>query len=280
MKVVLADASRSHYEVLGVRRDATLEEIRQAHRHLAMMLHPDRHLSAPEGERKLVGRRMREVNEAWTVLSDGDHRFEYDRLLHDAELREALSRSGEQPAYRCESTQTGSRPISDDVPPGHSSPHVADDVTESYHRTFAHTNGSADEAVFYDAIENEDAGSHFAFARAGVVVVVLGILGAIFLGTAYAGSVRDKNEPPVGSRKKQSSQCVSVQGDDRAAVPVPCSAPNDGQVVATAETPLSCPDQTTYALLDTKVVCLTNSPDSPVVMSESTQLANPAEPGG
>lgn len=65
----------THYEVLGVGRDATDEEIRQAYLRRARELHPDVRSGAP------AGGEMHEVNEAWRVLRTAASRQAYDRAL-------------------------------------------------------------------------------------------------------------------------------------------------------------------------------------------------------
>lgn len=66
---------RDYYEVLGVRRDATAEEIKQAYRKLAMRYHPDRNPGDASAEAK-----FKEINEAYQVLSDPERRAHYDRF--------------------------------------------------------------------------------------------------------------------------------------------------------------------------------------------------------
>ncbi|MCS7168782.1 MAG: J domain-containing protein [Gemmatales bacterium] len=66
--------ARDYYEILGVPRNATLEEIKSAYRKLAMKYHPDRNPGDKEAERK-----FREVQEAYEVLSDEKKRAQYDR---------------------------------------------------------------------------------------------------------------------------------------------------------------------------------------------------------
>ncbi|MCK4368674.1 MAG: molecular chaperone DnaJ [Dehalococcoidales bacterium] len=67
---------RDYYEVLGIDRNATEEEIRRAFRKLAFKYHPDHNHEDKAGER------FKEVNEAYEVLSDADKRSAYDRFGH------------------------------------------------------------------------------------------------------------------------------------------------------------------------------------------------------
>ncbi|MFC2066905.1 molecular chaperone DnaJ [Chloroflexota bacterium] len=68
---------RDYYEVLGISRDATDEEIKRAFRKQAFMYHPDR--NREDGAES----KFKEVNEAYEVLSDADKRSGYDRYGHD-----------------------------------------------------------------------------------------------------------------------------------------------------------------------------------------------------
>jgi molecular chaperone DnaJ len=67
---------RDYYEVLGVPREASKDQIKDAYRKLAMQFHPDRNKS-PEAEEK-----FKEISEAYAVLSDDDKRQQYNTLGH------------------------------------------------------------------------------------------------------------------------------------------------------------------------------------------------------
>src|SRR5688572_820801 len=67
---------RDYYEVLGIQRGATADDIRKAYRKLARQLHPDMN-KAPDAAKK-----FNEVQEAYDVLSDADKRTSYDRFGH------------------------------------------------------------------------------------------------------------------------------------------------------------------------------------------------------
>ena len=66
---------RDYYEVLGVSKNASPDEIKQAFRKLAMVHHPDR---GGDGEK------FKEINEAYQVLSDNEKRAKYDRFGFNA----------------------------------------------------------------------------------------------------------------------------------------------------------------------------------------------------
>ena len=70
---------RDYYEVLGVSKDATEDQLKKAYRKLAKENHPDLHPGDKECEA-----RFKEINEAYEVLSDADKRAKYDRFGHAA----------------------------------------------------------------------------------------------------------------------------------------------------------------------------------------------------
>lgn len=72
-------SKRDYYEVLGVKRDASAEEMKKAYRKLAMKYHPDRNPDDPEAEKK-----FKEINEAYDILKDENKRASYDRMGHAA----------------------------------------------------------------------------------------------------------------------------------------------------------------------------------------------------
>jgi len=66
---------KDYYQVLGINRKASEDEIKRAYRQLALKCHPDHHPNDSESEEK-----FKEIGEAYAVLSDMEKRKEYDRF--------------------------------------------------------------------------------------------------------------------------------------------------------------------------------------------------------
>ena len=71
-------AKRDYYEVLGVSKNATEQELKQAYRKLALKYHPDKNKGNPEAEEK-----FKEATEAYEVLRDPQKRASYDKFGHE-----------------------------------------------------------------------------------------------------------------------------------------------------------------------------------------------------
>jgi molecular chaperone DnaJ len=70
-------SKRDYYEILGVSKSSTADEIKKSYRKVAMQFHPDRNPGDKEAEEK-----FKEAAEAYEVLSDQDKRAQYDRFGH------------------------------------------------------------------------------------------------------------------------------------------------------------------------------------------------------
>ena len=74
----MAETKRDYYEVLGVQKNATDEELKKAYRQLAKKYHPD----ANPNNKEEAEKKFKEVNEAYEVLSDKQKRSMYDQFGH------------------------------------------------------------------------------------------------------------------------------------------------------------------------------------------------------
>ena len=70
---------RDYYEILGVSKSASQDEIKKAYRKVAMQYHPDRNPGDKASEEK-----FKEAAEAYEILNDGDKKAQYDRFGHSA----------------------------------------------------------------------------------------------------------------------------------------------------------------------------------------------------
>lgn len=264
--------ARTHYQVLGVTPDASSEQVRRAHRQLARVLHPDTQAGLSPAERALADRRMREVNAAWTVLSDPVRRAEYDHQVRAAAARPTnRSTSSGATAARATTTRsaaTGRSPSTSSSTSRHAT-HSAPggERANGQHRGrsgYRERSGEVDRGLDDSAETTGFSGVAVPAAplwlfRRGPVVIALMVGLAIFVVTAYAGANSISGDGDAPSTTVRSRMCArKVEG--RTAVPVDCAAPNDGRVVTIVEKALDCPDQTSYVVIDSRLVCVTNDP--------------------
>jgi molecular chaperone DnaJ len=80
---------RDYYKILGVSKNATLDEIKRAYRKLAKKYHPDMY----KGDKKSAEKKFKEISEAYEILSDPAKRQQYDRL-GDAYVEERFGPGG------------------------------------------------------------------------------------------------------------------------------------------------------------------------------------------
>lgn len=95
----MATTARDYYDVLGVSRNASQDDIKKAYRKLARQYHPDLHSGSRKAE---MEKKFKELNMAQEVLSDPDKRKKYDRYGSNWEQAEAYEQArrqaGPQPA--------------------------------------------------------------------------------------------------------------------------------------------------------------------------------------
>src|SRR5471030_1651628 len=85
----MAAVKRDYYEVLGVERQTTVEEIKKSYRKLAVKFHPDKNPGDHTAEEK-----FKELGHAYEILSDPQKRAAYDQYGHDAFDPRARARGG------------------------------------------------------------------------------------------------------------------------------------------------------------------------------------------
>ena len=72
--------SKDYYSILGVSKDATADDLKKAYRKLAKQYHPD--AQHTEEDKKKAEAKFKEINEAYSVLSDENKRRQYDQFGH------------------------------------------------------------------------------------------------------------------------------------------------------------------------------------------------------
>lgn len=234
--------ARTHYQVLGVRPTASRDELRTAHRQLAHLLHPDRLAGASSAERTLAERRMREVNAAWSVLSDPDRRAAYDRsLLADGTSSPTRGRTTAHAAARS------------------SLPEDADDPDAAFARA---------RAAELDPDEPELSAAHFWLLRRGPLVAALVVAFLLFVVTAYAGSGGGAGGGAAAGPTTTQGALADGDGDcvllDANGTPmrVGCEGRHDGRIARTVRTREECPADTRYMSLTPAYVCVLMEDDS------------------
>ena len=89
----MATQQRDLYDVLGVSRSATADEIKKAYRRLARQYHPDLHTGSRKSE---MEKKFKELNQAHEIISDPDKRKKYDQYGHNWEQAEAYEKARQQ----------------------------------------------------------------------------------------------------------------------------------------------------------------------------------------
>jgi hypothetical protein len=220
----------THYDTLGVPSTASSEEIRRAYRRLAQRFHPDRHLQSSAVEAANASRRMRDINRAWSVLSDAAARQHYDLELALARAKAARA----EPAAR--SAPSAARPA----------PAPARRPEPSYHA------GYVDVAPGY--------GVWTAVLRAVPWLLVIVVLGGIFVFTAFAAAGKRHDaipEQPIVATTVAVGDCVRRLSSTVLGI-VDCSRTNEGRIVEKVSVGRPCPrdssaiylpDETVYACI-------------------------------
>lgn len=72
---------KNYYDILGVSKDASKDDIRKAFKKLSVKYHPDKHINDSEEDKQKAEDKFKEINEAYEVLSDDQKRQEYDNPM-------------------------------------------------------------------------------------------------------------------------------------------------------------------------------------------------------
>src|SRR5574342_1012635 len=89
----MATTERDYYQVLGLPRSASADDIKKAYRRLARQVHPDLHSGAKKSE---MEKKFKELNAAHEILSDPDKRKKYDQYGHRWQEAEAYEKARQQ----------------------------------------------------------------------------------------------------------------------------------------------------------------------------------------
>ncbi len=87
--------SKDYYQILGVPRNASDEEIKKAYRKLAMQFHPDRN----PGEEDWANEKFKEINEAYGVLGNAEKRQQYDRFGTAGNVRDIFGNAATRTTF-------------------------------------------------------------------------------------------------------------------------------------------------------------------------------------
>ncbi len=222
--VYALDSVASHYDVLGVSKSSTTEQIRRAYYQQARAWHPDRFVGKPTAEAAKAEAAMREVNEAFRVLGDQQRRTTYDGSFGAG--------------------AAGSGRIT-----------VDDGVTRIDPRLLD------PEYLVRRRRQQEDSITAHHSRMMNVIpwLGFLALLAGIFVFTAYA--TRTDGVPPVEFPGPEigvsANACVRlIQGGSL--TEVPCNRVNDGQVVGARFPDGVCPPFTNreISISDDRIVCL------------------------
>jgi curved DNA-binding protein CbpA len=102
----MATAQRGYYDILGMPRDATADDIKKAFRRRAREIHPDLHTGAKKTE---MEKKFKELNEAHEVLSDPDKRKKYDQYGSELGTGRSLRKSAPAGRGPCRARRPGRR---------------------------------------------------------------------------------------------------------------------------------------------------------------------------
>lgn len=222
-----------HYRVLGVDRRADHGEIRKAYLDAARRWHPDRYSAKPAAEAEKAETAMRQVNEAWAVLGNKERRAAYDRQIVP------------------QAPPPGSRPGVD----------TTDGVTRIDPRLLDPEFLAARREAQFEQVSARQS----LVLRVTPMLVVLGLLAAILVFTAYArdtvtGTTETTVPGPSLGAGIAANDCVVVTSGP-ALLEVPCGSSSAERVIGARLPDGVCPLGTVrdVELSNGSIVCLASS---------------------
>lgn len=239
-------ATATHYDVLGVRPEASHDEVKRAFTAKALAYHPDRQADRSPASIERAAWRMQEINRAWAVL-----RNPASRAAYDDELRVASAASG--PAV----TDGPVRSSGSAVRHGGSGPSRSAAATD---RRFVRPEPEV--ADIEPVTSSAPASTTGWFRQFLPVLVVLGLLVVVLVGIAYATS-RPRDVNVQTKERFAPGTCVLVSLDEagrQAVDEVDCIGRNSGRVVAKVDQPRPCPPNSAYVAVPGEKVALCLQP--------------------
>lgn len=216
----------THYDTLGVAKNATAKEIRKAYLRRARALHPDRQQGRSPADARRAEEAMQQVNVAWNVLSDVKKRSEYDDKLNP----KSTTRQAGQP--RPSASRRPNNP-----PPRSPQPSPT-------------TNGRR-------SIDDEPGDGSVSVWASLPVLIIVGIILGILLVTAFDNNdAGGENRPvaPALDDQMRDDDCFLFVADS--IQQVSCSTGRaEGRVVDIVPDPGNCPANTENTIQDDLVLC-------------------------
>ena len=96
-------AKRDYYEVLGINKSATADQIKSAYRKLAVKFHPDKNLDDEDG---FFEKMFKDINEAYNILSDSEKKDEYDKSFFYKENQDSYQNQQDDGSTEYEEPKT------------------------------------------------------------------------------------------------------------------------------------------------------------------------------
>lgn len=177
----------TYYEILGIKKNASQEEIREAYKTLIKKYHPDLY----QGDKSFAEKKAKEINEAYDVLSDSNKKAEYDLEITPNTYNDVPKYSYTPPKY--DSTYTGNY-----------------NKYSSKYSNYYHSNNYTYNSSKYTNSTNTNSNKSFSeklLANLSVVFIVFIVYLAVFIGTIlqYKSFIKKRNTTVITSNQTQNN---------------------------------------------------------------------------